>query len=154
MREFIDETIFLGMHSTNEAVRISCKNFFVERLAKTIFMSLESVGKCDDIVWQFNREVQDIYYPFMDRLHTVMDIRRSSYSKTILKDRKETKKLSFYQELTVAQAKGGRLYTLDKKLLGLGLGFIKLPRNSKDEKSFPPDIEKWYKKSLKLRISL
>lgn len=29
--------------------------------------------------WGFSRELQDAYYPFMDNLHTVMDIRRLGY---------------------------------------------------------------------------
>ena len=96
MKEFIDSTIFMGMHSVDEKIRIACKNFFIDHLKKTIFMSLESVGKCDDIVWHFDRETQDIYYPFMDRLHTVMDIQRIPYDKSDLDNRKSGDDLSLF----------------------------------------------------------
>ena len=75
-KDFIDASLFMGMHSQDEATRIACKNFFVERLHSSVMMSLEHVGRCDDMVWQYGREVQDAYYPFMDNLHTDMRIVR------------------------------------------------------------------------------
>jgi uncharacterized protein DUF6190 len=49
------------------------------RLHDKTWMSLEQVGWCDDVVWQYPRVVQDAYYPFLDTLHTTMPIRRVGY---------------------------------------------------------------------------
>lgn len=151
MKEFIDATIFMGMHSADEKIRMACKNFFIERLDHTLFMSLENVGKCDDIVWQFDRETQDTYYPFMDRLHTVMDIQRIPYDQNSIDKRKPIGNLSIFQQLTLAQASDEKLYTVDESLLKLRLDFITSPKLN-EEKNFPEDLEKWYQASLKLRV--
>jgi len=151
MKEFIDATIFMGMHSLDEKIRIACKIFFIERLEKTIFMSLENVGKCDDVVWGFDRITQDDYYPFMDRLHTVMDIQRIPYNQNTLERRKPFHNLSVFQQLTLAQANDEKLYTFDNHLLKLELNFIAIPEID-DEKEFPKELEQYYQKSLKLRI--
>ncbi|WP_201294684.1 MULTISPECIES: DUF6190 family protein [unclassified Nocardiopsis] len=63
---FVDADVFMGMHHENEALRRGCKAFFVERLKGRVAMSLEQVGRCDDLVWRRPRELQDAYYPFMD----------------------------------------------------------------------------------------
>lgn len=152
MNEFIDATIFMGMHSSDEKIRIACKNFFIARMKKTIFMSLENVGKCDDVVWQFDRETQDAYYPFMDRLHTVMDIQRIPYDEKSLEARKANLKLNTFQQLTLAQAQSGKLFTLDEALLNENMDFAQAPKNSSEEHKFPMDLEKAYEASLALRI--
>ena len=63
-----------------------------ERLNRKIVMSLEQVGRCDDIIWGYPRELQDAYYPFMDRLHTEMRIHRIPFGEqdleVALKDRR------------------------------------------------------------------
>src|SRR3989338_8981668 len=103
MKEFIDSTIFMGMHNKDETIRIACKNFFVKRIKKKIYMSLEQVGKCDDIIWKFDRRTQDAYYPFMDNLHTIMNIKRVSYNEKDIKHSMSIKedKLSFSEKLTL-----------------------------------------------------
>jgi len=116
-------------------------------------MSLENVGKCDDIVWQFDRETQDAYYPFMDRLHTVMDIQRIPYDKETINKRQEYHKLSLFQQLTIAHAQDGILFTFDKVLLDLNFKNVKNPPLFDEEKFFPKDLEKWYQASLKLRVN-
>ncbi len=151
MREFIDITIFLVMHSMNDKIRIACKNFFVDRMEKTIFMSLENVGKCDDVIWRFERKTQDVYYPFMDRLHTVVDIQRIPYDKKTVDNRKPINDLSIFQQLTLTQAINDKLYTFDEAILRLKLNFITSPKFN-NEKNLPDDLEQWYQSSLKLRI--
>ncbi|MDO8598759.1 MAG: DUF6190 family protein [bacterium] len=154
MKEFIDATVFMGMHSTDEERRVACKNFFVERMEKTIFMSYENVGKCDDIVWSFDRETQDAYYPFMDRLHTAMDVQRIPYDERTLERRASLSDLSVLQQLTLAlsRAHAGRLRTFDGDLLRRDLDDVSAPHGSKIEKEFSSDLEKWYRESLQLRV--
>jgi len=154
MKKFIDASIFMGMHSKDEGTRITCKNFFIEHLDQVIYMSLENVGKCDDIVWQFDRETQDLYYPFMDRLHTVMDIQRVEYTQSDLDFKPHDKGLSTLQELTCSQAVNDKLLTLDKDLLALNLSHIKAPETHNNEKTFPGDLEDFYKDSLVLRLEI
>lgn len=153
MKEFIDFTIFMGMHSSDEKIRIASKNFFVERIKKTVFMSLENVGQCDDIVWQSDRNTQDVYYPFMDRLHTIMNIQRIPYDEETLEKRKQNNELSVFQQLTLAQSKVGKLYTFDETLLNLKLDFVKSPQTAEEEKKLPDDLEQFYQESLKLRVT-
>ena len=62
MKEYIDASVFLGMHSPNEAIRIACKNFFVRRLNRSIVMSLEQVGKCDDVIWSSYTDEEQATY--------------------------------------------------------------------------------------------
>lgn len=157
MKEFIDYTIFMGMHSTKEQVRIASKNFLIQRMKQDLYMSLENVGKCDDIVWQFDRKVQDAYYPFMDRLHTLMNIQRLSYTH---KDIKKYENKIFPQEwstpqkltLSMALSHNGILYTFDERILSSGLEFVRKPDMVKQELQFKKSLELWYHKSLKLRV--
>ena len=78
---FVDADVFMGMHHEDAAVRRGCKAFFVRHLNDRVTMSLEQVGRCDDLVWRCPRALQDAYYPFMDRLHTDMAIHRVGYTK-------------------------------------------------------------------------
>jgi hypothetical protein len=73
MRErtiFVDASVFLGMHHRDESVRNHSLWFFRHQYAAAVKMNYEQVGICDAVIWQESREVQDLYYPFMDRLHT------------------------------------------------------------------------------------
>lgn len=155
-REFIDSTLFMGMHHKDEKIRVACKNFFIKRFNKEIFMSLENVGLCDDIIWKFNREIQDSYYPFMDRLHTLMKITRIAYEEFDFEcsNKKEIKKLKFNQKLTMGMviAQKGTLYTIDKETLKIDLKEIKSVKIDTEELAFTEDLEGFYQESLKLRI--
>ncbi len=130
MKEFIDASVFLGMHSKDEEARVSCKNYFVQRLNDKVGMSLEQVGKCDDVIWQLPREQQDAYYPFMDNLHTIMRIDRISY------DDGDISAASFNQHLHgldisdrltmgMVVARRGVLYTINPKLVNVRPGKLK-----------------------------
>lgn len=178
MKEYIDASTFLGMHSPDEKVRVACKNYFVKRLGDQIGMSLEQVGKCDDTIWQYPREQQDAYYPFMDNLHTVMDIQRIPYTE---KDISEAEfnpwlhGLDISDRLTVgmALAQKGILYTVNPNLINFkpkaplnrlgqevtGLDpkwyditdVIRHPELS-EELNFPQELEELYQKSLAVKI--
>jgi hypothetical protein len=165
IQEFVDASLFMGMHSIDEAVRIACKNYFVDRYDQVIGMSDDQAGKCDRIVWQYSREIQDIYYPFMDRLRTDMDIQGLEYEAediAIAQNDPRLEGLSMSQKLTLAMAiaRQGKLYTVDKALHRLNL----TPSQEKQlpicqpeigvEKSFPDTIlEECYQRSLNLKTA-
>ena len=154
MKEYIDASVFLGMHSADEKTRIACKNYFVTRLNDQVGMSLEQVGKCDDVIWQYSREEQDAYYPFMDNLHTVMDIQRLGYDEKDIQEatnNPDLQDLEISDRLTagMAIARGAELYSVNPKLVGKD--YVHSPEASK-ELSFPQALEELYKQSLEVRI--
>jgi hypothetical protein len=165
VKEFVDASVFLGMQSVDEAVRIACKNYFVDRFSQSIGMSDDQAGKCDRIIWQYSRELQDLYYPFMDRLRTDMDLQSIEYEVedvTVALSDRRLADLRMSQKLTLgmAIARSGKLYTVDKKLHQLNSTLsqteqlpIDYPENG-SEKSFPDKIlEECYERSLSLKIS-
>jgi hypothetical protein len=155
MKIFIDATMFLGMHSQNEQRRIATKNFFVTNYSKTIYMTLEDVGLCDDEVWQHERDIQDAYYPFMDRIHTLMQIERIPYATSnFTGDSKSELSLSEQLLCSTLENYDATLYTLNKNLLSLGDDRISaLDTKIQNEIEFEPVLESCYKKSLELRVN-
>jgi|SRR3989338_313944 len=154
MREYIDASIFLGMHSKDEKIRVACKNFFVKRLNDQIGMSLEQVGKCDDVVWQYSREQQDTYYPFMDNLHTTLDIQRVPYTEKDIQEaitNPQLQDLDISDRLTVgmALARKAQLYSVNPHLVGKD--FVSVPQ-AEEELIFPEELERLYQQSLKVQI--
>jgi len=85
-RKFIDASLFLGMHSADNALRYACRAFFIEHFDGELFMSLEQVGLCDDVIWRHPRAAQDAYYPFMDLLQSQMRIRRVPYAEDDIRE--------------------------------------------------------------------
>ncbi len=75
----IDAGIFLGMHHGDKALRQKSLAFFRSHFGRQVRMNFEQVGICDAIIWKQPRQVQDDYYPFMDRLHSDMQILRVGY---------------------------------------------------------------------------
>lgn len=154
---FIDAALFLGMHSRCEAIRRACKNFVVLHLARPVFMSLEHVGWCDEVVWGYSRELQDLYYPFMDRLHTEMDIHRIPYEEQDLHRALKApilKGLELFDRLLLAQIlnQNGLLYTVNPCLLTTpGLPVVGVG-GATQELPFPETLDKSYEVSLALRI--
>jgi hypothetical protein len=180
MKEFTDASVFLGMHSKDERVRIPCKNYFVERLNKQIGMSLEQVGKCDDVIWRYTQEQQDAYYPFMDNLHTVMDIERIPYNEKDIQEAQFNQRLhglDISDRLTAGMALAQRavLYSVNPQLVNFKpkqpvlrfnreserasippawfeiSDFIRSPEIGK-EQIFPDELERLYQQSLVVRI--
>ncbi len=76
---FIDASFFLSMHAANETHRRRSVTYFAGSLSARPRMNFEQIGICDAVIWKESRHVQDLYYPFMDRLHTDMAIDRGGY---------------------------------------------------------------------------
>jgi hypothetical protein len=154
MKEYIDASVFLGMHSADEKTRIACKNYFVTRLNDPVGMSLEQVGKCDDVIWQYSRKEQDAYYPFMDNLHTTMNIQRVGYNEKDIQEaitNPDLQDLSIADRLTagMAIARGAELYSVNPRLVSND--YVRSPEAGK-ELSFPQALEELYQQSLEVRI--
>ncbi|WP_405486354.1 DUF6190 family protein [Streptomyces sp. NBC_00096] len=156
--EYGDAALFLGMNSADEDVRRACKAFFVDRLDGRLVMSLEQVGRCDDIIWGYSRELQDAYYPFMDNLHTVMDIRRLGYDEADIRragDPDLPRTLPMHERLLLGMVlvRRGLLRTASPRLTAT-TGFA-LPVAAADdgpEARFPEPLEQLYQQSLALRV--
>lgn len=154
--EFIDASLFMGMHSQDEATRIACKGFFVERLHSSVMMSLEHVGRCDDVVWHYGRTLQDLYYPFMDNLHTDMRIVRRGYEEKDLRLALSSpllQELPMFERLLLAMVinREGTLYSVSRRLLGRKDLPVKAP-SANQEARFPGNLEQLYSVSLQFRV--
>ncbi|MFF9853233.1 DUF6190 family protein [Streptomyces litmocidini] len=157
---FIDATLFMGMHSEDAAVRAGAKAFFVGRLAAgdagRVLMNWEQVGRCDDLVWGYERKVQDEYYPFMDVLHTDLAIDRVPYDEDDLRRAFTTPALEglpTHERLLLAQVigRGGTLHTASPRLLGR-TDLPVVPVGAAAEASFPTYLEDLYRRSLVLTV--
>jgi len=154
---YVDASLFMGMHCRDEAVRIACKSFFVERIGTRLVMPLDQVGLCDDIVWRQPRRIQDLYYPFMDQLHTLLAAERVPYTTADIRRAHEdprVKNLDGLRALLVARVCNDRsqLYTIDYLLLGrLDLPVRAVTETA--ERAFPEPIEAAYRISLALRVA-
>ncbi|MEU2119006.1 DUF6190 family protein [Streptomyces sp. NPDC016459] len=163
---FVDATLFMGMHSKDDAVRLAAKAFFAGRLAAGdaggVVMSWEQVGRCDDLVWGYERGVQDEYYPFMDVLHTDLAIERAGYTEDDIRRACTTPAfdgLPTHERLLLAQVvgRGGVLHTASPRLTGKAdLPVVPIvPDGSHGtvaEASFPPYLEDLYQRSLVLTV--
>jgi hypothetical protein len=157
-RVFIDATLFMGMHSDDQALRRTCKRFFAARLGERVTMSWEQVGRCDDLVWGYSRAVQDAYYPFMDNLHTDMAIDRVGYTEEDTQrafTTKELEGLPAHERLLLAQvlSHSGVLYTASPRLTGrTDLPVATVPV-ADTEDTFPSPLERLYQDSLVLTVA-
>ena len=156
--EYFDASVFLGMNSDNEAIRVACKNFFASRMDGELTTSLDQVGACDDVIWRYSREQQDMYYPFMDLLHSIVVIRRQPYSESELQraaQYPDLDGLNASQRLLCSKvsAAGGRLYSLCPSLLARRDLSVSVPPPG-SERPFPPPVEALYQASLALRVPL
>jgi hypothetical protein len=120
--EYIDYTVFLGMNAASEPLRRSCKAFVADRLESEMVMTWDHVGRCDDIIWSYSRRLQDLYYPFMDGLHSQRCVRREGYEESSLRlalSDSRLQRLPVLQRLLVARAleQEAVIYTLDPALL-------------------------------------
>jgi len=121
---FIDATFFLGMHDGNQARRLRSLGYFTRNLSSKPRMNYEQIGICDAVIWTKSRVVQDLYYPFMDRLHSDMPILRSGYTHdeiNLALSHPELKNLPPEQAIQAAQVlhNQGKLATHDPVLRGL-----------------------------------
>ncbi|WP_405444872.1 DUF6190 family protein [Streptomyces achromogenes] len=158
---FVDAALFLGMHSQDDGLRVACKAFFVERLDTRVVMNLEQVGRCDDVIWSYSRELQDLYYPFMDQLHTVMDISREGYDRVdaalALSDSDLPGQLPFIDRLLLAMVvnRKGLLHTVGPRadaFGGLPVRAVATWPAGVREPAFPESLERLYRASLALRL--
>ncbi|MEU3751566.1 DUF6190 family protein [Streptomyces olivoreticuli] len=153
---YVDAALFLGMNSADEATRTACKSFFATRLHGRVVMSLEQVGRCDDLVWRFPRELQDAYYPFMDHLHTDMRIDRIGYTREDIGaglGAPATAGLPVHEQLLAGMVlhREGVLRSVSPRLLARRELPVLAPEPG-PEVAFPEDLEKLYRASLALRI--
>ncbi|MFD3532574.1 DUF6190 family protein [Streptomyces sp. NPDC058664] len=163
---FVDATLFMGMHSKDGAVRLAAKAFFAGRLAAgdagRVLMSWEQVGRCDDLVWAYERGVQDDYYPFMDVLHTDLAIERIGYDEDDVRRALTLPALDglpTHERLLLAQVigRGGVLHTASPRLAGTtGLPVVPIvPDGSAGtirDTAFPAYLEDLYQRSLVLTV--
>ncbi|GGO10228.1 DUF6190 family protein [Microbispora bryophytorum] len=160
---FLDAALFMGMHNRDDEVRRGCKRFFTERLSGGhVLMSLEHVGRCDDLVWRYPRQVQDEYYPFMDNLHSDMAIDRIGYDEQDLRlalDAGVLSGLPLHERLLVAMAmRRDTVVVTASPRLSLRPDLPVLPvepvKPSDDEPVFPAPLERLYERSLALRVDV
>ena len=151
-----DATVFLGMHHRDPELRRRSLDFFRGHFDRRVRMSFEQIGICDAVIWQQPREIQDLYYPFMDRLHSDMEIVRGGYSArelALAAQHPELHGLAPEQALLAAQvlAEGGALATHDPELLRLSCVRSRLwdwgPAPSRPPAAFPPALEALYEAS-------
>lgn len=156
----IDASVFMGMHSRDEALRLSCKRFFAKRLDHRLVMSLEDVGRCDNLVWRFPRDTQDAYYPFMDNLHTDAEIHRVGYDEDDVRIALESPRLAdllMHERLLLGMVlrRQAVLYTASPRLRDrMDLPARAVPTGGNVSPSdFPGLLEQLYQQSLALRVA-
>jgi Family of unknown function (DUF6190) len=154
--DFFDASVFLGMNSDDEDLRTTSKNFFVTRFDRVVLTSLDQVGACDDVIWRYARDLQDVYYPFMDVLHSVMRIDRQPFAEADLiravYDRR-LHRLAVGERLLIGKVvqTGGRLYSLRRHLIEQRDLPVQMPEPG-PELRFPDHLETLYHASLRVRI--
>lgn len=121
---FLDATVFLGMHHRDDQIRRRSLEFFRTCYRRHAWMNYEQIGLCDAIIWRQRREIQDLYYPFMDRLHSDMHIVREGYLPAELelaRSHRELAQLRPEQALLAAQimVRDAVLATQDPALIAL-----------------------------------
>ncbi|TVP58297.1 MAG: hypothetical protein EA349_04805 [Halomonadaceae bacterium] len=160
---FIDASLFLGMHDADSQIRQACLSFFRRCFHQQVVMNLEQVGLCDGVIWQFPQSLQSDYYPFMDCLHSEMQILRQGYCYSELRlalDEQldgQLDSLSPMQGMLAAQVihQGGRLFTHDVQLRALPLlqGHIGHIPMLDTQSRFPDHLETLYQHSKTLVVT-
>jgi hypothetical protein len=151
---FVDATVFLGMHHQDPQIRRRSLGFFHGHYTQQVWMNFEQIGICDAVIWQQRREIQDAYYPFMDRLHSDMQIIREGHHTRELElalGHPELKRLRPEQALLAAQvlAREGALVSHDPELRRLPClrsrqwDFTSAPPDA----AFPADLQALYEAS-------
>lgn len=155
---FVDASAFLSMHSSNKALARNAVSLFATLYSHEVYMSLEQVGLCDDIIWAFPRKQQDEYYPFMDRLHSDMRIVRIPYSFQDLERAQQDKTLASFsamQSMVLSQVMNhkGCLYSANDVLLNSkALENIIRPLPHTTDQVFNASLQNYYEKSLVLAL--
>lgn len=154
MVPFIDASVFLGMHHSNDVIKEQSIKFFHSYFQKSVRMNYEQIGLCDAVIWEQNRSVQDSYYPFMDVLHTDMKIIRNGYhfdDIAIASSDSKLGKLKPEKRLLCAQILRTKtpLFTHDPELQNLEClqPYLEKFEHLKPDSAFPPHLTELYKKS-------
>ena len=156
----IDATVFMGMHHEDPHLRARTLAFFTERYDGQVRMNFSQIGLCDAIIWKKDRALQDVYYPFMDVLHSDMDILRVGYSEAVL-DRAANDPaltmLSPVQRLQAAQVLESEspFYTHDPDYARCEVlrPFLARFDDAPSTRGFPTALQALYQASLALRIA-
>lgn len=158
--DYVDAALFLGMHSADERLRIACKSFFTSRVDGRLVMSMEQVGRCDDTIWGLDRALQDAYYPFMDNLHTLVDIHRPAYDEADVRrglSNPMFRRFPTHERLLLGMVvrREGRLTSASPRLVRPRP--VCLPVHPPDpvtgpEPRFPEPLEQLYRESLAVRL--
>jgi len=158
---FIDATVFLGMHHEDSLIRQRSLAFFRSHFESRARINYEQVGICDAIIWRQARAVQDVYYPFMDVLHSDMQILREGYAfreiNLAINDR-QLLELRPEQALLAAQIllrKDAVLFTHDARLRELPClqGYLGDFDSLGMDSSFPSDLQSLYEASRALILT-
>lgn len=155
----IDATVFMGMHHSDPEVRSRSLGFFGAFYSRQVLMSFGQIGICDAIIWKKSRHLQDVYYPFMDVLHTDMDIQRQGYCNRVLKRaclEPDWAHLSVEKRLLVAHVVEHRqpLFSHDESLHELTLlkPFLQTFPPSTSHSVFPEKLQRLYEQSMEMSI--
>lgn len=155
----IDATVFMGMHHSDPQVRAKSLGFFSAFYSRQVSMSFGQIGICDAIIWKKSRHLQDVYYPFMDVLHTDMNIQRQGYCNKVLKLaclEPDWAHLSVEKKLLAAHVLEYQrpLFTHDDSLRELSLlkPFLKAFPASVSSPVFPEKLQGLYEQSLEMSI--
>jgi hypothetical protein len=152
----IDASVFMGMHAQDDDTRLACMSFMAARFEAGVVLSWEQIGRCDDIVWSYARDVQDAYYPFMDVLHSTMSLARRPHDaadlELALRDRRLTG-LPMHEALAVAMAcnREAPLVTISARLHERRGLPVRRPAGT-PAASFPEPVATLYAQSLRLRV--
>lgn len=156
----IDATVFMGMHHDDPEIRAKSLGFFNAYYSRQVRMSFGQIGICDAIIWKKSRELQDVYYPFMDVLHTDMNIQRQGYCNKVLKRASletDWAHLSVEQKLLAAQVVEHQLplFTHDEALRKLNTlkPFLQTFASSVPTPAFPANLQGLYEQSRDMSIA-
>jgi hypothetical protein len=152
----IDASVFMGMHAHDDDTRLACMSFMAARFDTGVVLSWEQIGRCDDIVWSYARDIQDAYYPFMDVLHSTMSVARRPYDAADLELALRDPRLAglpMHEALAVAMAsnRNASLVTISDRLherCGLP---VRRPADT-PAANFPEPVATLYAQSLRLRV--
>lgn len=155
----IDASWFMGMHHEHSQLRARSLAFFTQHYHRQAWMSFSQVGICDAIIWKKSRELQDLYYPFMDVLHSQMRIQRAGYSEAALQRAATCDALAGLppeKRLLAAQVLDcqAAFHTHDQDYLGCPAlkPWLVAPEASPVPGHFPDSLQQLYEASLALSI--
>ena len=152
----IDASVFMGMHAQDDGTRHACRSFMAGRFDAGVVISWEQIGRCDDIVWSYARDVQDAYYPFMDVLHSTMSFSRRPYDADDLELALRDPRLAglpLHEALAVAMAcnRYAPLVTISARLHERRGLPVRHPAGA-PVADFPEPVAGLYAQSLRLRV--